>query len=907
MKTLKQKTILVALLALAFATAFIGWHNPVAYAAGLATLLSNAGTDILAIVVDFIHILYVGIVQPLIEMIIFPMLYFGIKNTSYLINDFPGTEYIWGILLGVANGIYLLALFIASIAIIARINTTLYNTKKFLGGFIAAVALSNLSLYIVRAIVGISEMLIGVLYNIAGQLGIANTPDAIVEFLKAMANQFVPFFVGNPAVLLTGIWAGGLSIVAPWIGPLLGIGMAANMDIAEQGRMTTILFIVAIIVAWLILKIALILFERIIRLFLSAITAPVVFALGLLPNFSKLTSQWWESLLLWVMIWPIVLGIIIFSLFMFSIAEVTTPEAAQNLGEALNPITIGAIIASNKGDVMGEDTQKFLALLLGLFALWGAGMVNKSLKLGSVIAGHVETPQQAMKTGQGIYKQAADNITGKAGPSKFIADTFTGKNVLGKGAKDFGLGMWDAAQAGKFGTKDFQERVRGLEAARQRAGTKGGAIDWIAGQAFNRAGVKTYHKGLGGIKTNDALIADAAKDVDTYSTQLNDESGKVWANLSPKEKKSYTDSNPKINTLNESLTTAQKAIEFYTRQSREKTSVEEMDFDALIATINNKDEKSTPQEILKAVSDVRRALRSPGVSRDEKDLLEGRLAESGAEENLRKYNVKIPLRKSAEASGYNSEEYAEATQVKQGKISEINTLLGGNNNVSLQIIANAVAQGANLDDLITALRKINIGIERGDSVDTAMLNIKQDLGGTAGGEAIIKTLESLNSQGDISQLSNRVTTRTNLEDAGAGGGDTLVRLIGELREAQATASKYESGPINIGVTNEFKKYNQQYMASESLNESGLESKIMDWIAQIKANSGGDSNVTLSDTGMDPDEINKALEAYGTPIQSRTKDMDINDLNVTAGQLKDVLGDALRAIRYRKDTSPPPTH
>ncbi|MBU1092752.1 hypothetical protein KJ836_03755, partial [Patescibacteria group bacterium] len=507
-------------------TEAIGDEIEEAVAAGIDYLSDRAGIMLVAMFVGLFKLLVELIILPLVVPIVSMMLLLGLGMQNYLVNN-AFTDNIWGLLLAVANGIYLLALFIASIAIISRINTGVYNLKKFLGGFITAVALSNLSLLMVRAMISLADLITNIFYQLyaslqVGTMTIVEARVSLIQFLVGLVRQVI-----DP--LGDEFWD-----------PSIRDFTSSLKAIAQV--------IILCVVLWLIIKLSLVLLERIGRLFISAITAPLVFALGLLPNFSKLTSQWWENTLKWLLVLPATMGVIVLSIWAFHSAGITSANDARHLSNHINPMVIADELRGGTPD--DEVVTDALFVLVGLMGLWAAGHTNKALNLGSALAGHVETPMKAIQTGQGLARKGADLVTGKAGPVKLAKDTFTGKNALGKGLGVVGTGFARQAKAGSFGKRIQKSAIGGTfgEAWRQRQ-TRG-----PLGMIFNPKGRGAKMDADIKQKTNERALGLDTTEHQNITGKLDDvasdkHGGKSWSDLTQEEQKTLTDSNKSIDGL----------------------------------------------------------------------------------------------------------------------------------------------------------------------------------------------------------------------------------------------------------------------------------------------------------------------------------------------------------------------
>ena len=326
-----------------------------------------------------------------IVSIIFPFCYLIINslitNSDMFLsgNDYAGnvnpaeiTQQIWSFSLGLANGIFLLALIVVSVAIILRIDTKIYNIKKILGGLIAAIILSNISLLIVQTALVIGDQL-----TIAATSLLGSTPEAPSDLLQGIYES-----VSGADVILTGsVPAKAVFIVASIL--LLGI----------------------------MFKLIFILFQRMIWIFFLLISAPVAFALSILPATQEYAKKWWEALLKWVLVLPLVLLALTISKKII--------DAAGGVGPLLSwspPSDTSA----------GTLDPRLLITIAGLALMYFAGQVDKIIKLGGISASSV---------------------------SKGIGDTISGKNAVGKAGgfiKDTG---YKAAMSTEWGKKLEGQRL----------------------------------------------------------------------------------------------------------------------------------------------------------------------------------------------------------------------------------------------------------------------------------------------------------------------------------------------------------------------------------------------------------------------------------------------------------------
>jgi len=447
------------------------WHaivNP-------AETTANALTTVF---LDLITFLAKNIILPIVLPIAGVLLHFGVQKPDFLLGTTDAYD-LWYDVAVVANGIYLFALVVASIAIMTGMAKGAYNLKKFLGGFIAAVALGNFSLIIVKALLGLGTTLEGVVYWVGGRTGmpipttIADGRIKIFDYLNALTEINVD----------SALWTSGTAFKE-----------------ATQ-------FIILVISCWIVLKLGFVLFERVVRLFIAAITAPIIFAASLLPNFQKSASQWWESTIKWILVLPLTLVVILLGLFFFYKAGITDYTHLQDITTKLDPEEILTALENSSTSTTGTDAlQDVLYIVLGLFTLWQAGMVSSSLKLGSVLGGLVETPQKAISAGQKAWKPVADVFTGKG----LIGGTLAGKTMVGQIARQ---SVVPAAREQYLAAAERPSAIKNFETWRA---SRTGAAGWL----LNRAGMESQMKAVHEEKGKERTLRGSEAEKERLQTRL---------------------------------------------------------------------------------------------------------------------------------------------------------------------------------------------------------------------------------------------------------------------------------------------------------------------------------------------------------------------------------------------------
>jgi len=291
--------------------------------------------------------------------------------------------------LSLANGFLLLGLLFASAAIILRIGTGTYNIKKFLGSFVIMAILCNASQPIFYALLEVGNALLNSVSYLFAETGIGVTITDIKTYLQDLA----------------------------------GMNITAGGNVAG-----TILVLVAMLLsAWVLVKIALLLIERSITLFITLVIAPLSFGLSVLPTTQKMASQWFESVIKWLLAMPITYAILALGVFVLKQMGDNPSKFIYDLGDSINLVS-GSTISAAPFHIaqagVNIDVQKLFMFIIGMTLLYMSATVPKMLKIGGALTGMVESPQKltglAQKTGMQAYKTIADTASGKS---------FIGKNV----------------------------------------------------------------------------------------------------------------------------------------------------------------------------------------------------------------------------------------------------------------------------------------------------------------------------------------------------------------------------------------------------------------------------------------------------------------------------------------------
>ncbi|MFH0912298.1 MAG: hypothetical protein V1807_01430 [Patescibacteria group bacterium] len=674
----------------------------------------------------------IGLLIALLRLLVGPLLQnlteIGIKQSDFLVNSDTASQ-LWSIAITVANGLFLLGLLIAAIAIMIRISTS-YNLKKTLGAFITAVILSNLSLIIVKASLTLGNRLEDAVYIIGGQLGAISGAEAInsrsilVDYLNGLIDMN----------LNIEMFKGGVHIDLNNLGSQLGHTL---MQFAIFG-----------LIIWIIVKLILILIERIIRLFVLAVTAPIVFATSILPTFQGSTKQWWESLIKWILVLPLTVATILVAMFFFQQAGIKSVDNIKDISDKLpvetsysptNPgdqLAIGATIAypdqihvaaedttPDDGSTIPIDLKNLLLVAVGFWALWMAGMVGRSLNIGSVLGGIVETPQKAWKG---------------------LSDTATGKNLLGKTGHSIA----------KAGYRGFTNTPRGQQFEGWRQSRKG-----ITGFIFNRANEAARTKADRERFTQEQIQNQVGKRYTNANNVLNTATtaaavtipafaGKTWNDLNDSEKEQVRNanrSNKKFTAAEKTYNNDPRWITWAANKQAKDMDVNQMEgTDEIIRKIEKHDSAGEAGQANLLLAQLKKKLTSAGVSAAEKDEIRDWISDKGGYELSKRTGYTLPTKQQAkQPEPTDSDSYVDLLRLRRQQTHNQTDLTN-----------QATAGGNNLDPLDQA--KLTTGTHGKDVIDPKILSdLNRDLSTVA--------------TADLRNLTTNTADMTNLKNAVARG------------------------------------------------------------------------------------------------------------------------------------------
>ncbi|MBU1026188.1 MAG: hypothetical protein KKA31_00490, partial [Candidatus Margulisbacteria bacterium] len=424
-----------------------------------------------------------------------------IKTPNFLIED-PRVQDIWMLTLTIANSVFLFALIVASITIILRIDTGTYQIKKFITTLIAAVALSNLSFLIVRALVDFGDILAAVFANIGRG---TDTRDGIIiiwEYLEALTH---------------------IPVLPEGIPPIAGI---SNV-------------LLAAVICWLMFKITIFVFERALAVAFLVVLAPLAFASTLLPSLKEYGKNWWPMAIKWILAWPIFIGIIKVSVI-FLKAYANSPS--ELISSFRSPLAEdGPVIAT------------FSFGIIGLLMLYYASELPKKLNLSAPLSGMVGTGADAL-AGKG-YVGKASNWVGAT-----LRNSGTARTVEGWRQAQIGQGgqSWVGRTANQIISRAVNpQSMRNIATADREKEVIEKTIDNLAYQAQEKSKTLAKQKVL--VTNPDGSINEESPKYAAYEATKNEHKkllGSLQYNNEQLNKKSTLESIGSADSLTEKLNKA---------------------------------------------------------------------------------------------------------------------------------------------------------------------------------------------------------------------------------------------------------------------------------------------------------------------------------------------------------------
>lgn len=293
-----------------------------------------------------------------------------------------------------------------------------YTAKKVLPRVLLAAVLINLSIYIVAAMVDITNV-IG-----AGIGALITAPLNGAGLFKFSLNGAHGGAISG-GTLFTGI-AGGLALGVEGIA-LLMVGLVISGAIAIIGVFFTLVIREALIAALILI-------------------APIAFALWCLPNTEKWFKRWWDMLFQMLLVYPMIV-------VLFAVADI------------LSVITL----SQNKGNVV-NDIVSFLLVIIPLF------LVPMTLKMSGGLLGQIH----GAISGAGKQINAITGRRAVAGAGAKSQENWQRTRNYGRFAGRTGVtrGLNTVLGAGSHPLRDLRGGVGGIKAGRQGSRAAQGAEDF---------------------------------------------------------------------------------------------------------------------------------------------------------------------------------------------------------------------------------------------------------------------------------------------------------------------------------------------------------------------------------------------------------------------------------------------
>jgi len=265
---------------------------------------------------------------------------FIVKQGEWLANLGPATQAGWNFTSGLANMLLILIFLIIAFAFIFKIET--FQAKKALPKLIGVALLLNFSLLFVYMLTDISQFI----YN------------TILTGSKSLFSEIMKTFVGNGVSILSSIFGWLALIISAWAIPFAHPFAQIGLTVLFSG------LILPNIVIWtfqifcffalssIFLTFIFLFGARVFVLQILAVLAPLAFVCLILPQTKSFWSQWFKTLLEWLL-----LGIffLFFLILGFRVVGLLTPT----IGNVPFPTPFGPLVWNQIG--------KYIAYYFGIF------------------------------------------------------------------------------------------------------------------------------------------------------------------------------------------------------------------------------------------------------------------------------------------------------------------------------------------------------------------------------------------------------------------------------------------------------------------------------------------------------------------------------------------------------------
>ncbi len=353
---------------------------------------------------------------------------------------------LWELLLSGVNGLFFLALAIFAIMIITGAQN--YNLKKALTALIGAVAIANLSYDIVKVIVILGDGLALGISEAFATLNGSGGKDIVRDLITV---RFAEIFTWPEEIT---IFSGGAAVSA----------------IVESLLTATIYLATLAISMYVLIKLALTLIERAIRLALSIVLAPLLFALQVFPgDMASLGKNWWGDVIKWTLVLP-------YTYLLLGIAAIIMPDTAN--------LNITREIINGMSGEGGQDVtsawRNIMLIIASISIMSVAANAAGALGIKSVASAGLTKPMDnALRAGGkfigtyagGLYRSAADRgrksaAAGQLLPDKVLGIPMGGINKMAqagaKASNAIDLGMAKIRRVAKEGNEAPARRAEEL-------------------------------------------------------------------------------------------------------------------------------------------------------------------------------------------------------------------------------------------------------------------------------------------------------------------------------------------------------------------------------------------------------------------------------------------------------------
>ena len=341
-----------------------------------------------------------------------------------------------------------------------------YSVRKVLPRILAAAILINLSIYIVAAIVDIT--------NIIGS--------GIGQIFTGPLQSAHSFQIKGNSLVGAGVLFGLVAIIGS-----IGLGHAGAIASAKGG--SSLLDLVLIPVILIVLSILLTIIIRKAAIILLVLVSPVAFAFYCLPNTEKYFKRWWSLLLEMMMVFPIIMAI-------FGVSTV-----------------LEVILTSQPGGGGGGIGGAFSALIALAFTIMPLVLIPFSFKLAGDSIGRIHgavdgTRSKASAMHQNRRKRAKENYgIALANSRQKSYDAINSR---------FGSTISRIPGASRaFNKRSADVTTRQIEAAAQVAESRGGkaiqhddpTLGIVSSGATRAEAIKNYSKDLTESLNNEHSLA----------------------------------------------------------------------------------------------------------------------------------------------------------------------------------------------------------------------------------------------------------------------------------------------------------------------------------------------------------------------------------------------------------------